>query len=225
MALFEKGGKRVQQKAKFGTKVGLRTKAARSSARKAARDLCQKRTNRVDVVIGEPEADAEADADAETEAESEAEAEPESEPVPVPKLSEREGMGLLKLDQETIRAYVIVAFATRFQEPAEEDWKSIIAILISEGVPMDARTIRQIFKNCQAGNTSAKQKSGAGRKRILQPENEGLAAAAVALNNGISPALATDICNQHNERTQGEDYEPVCRNTLMGAIDEYNVPI
>jgi hypothetical protein len=201
---FGPGGKSVKKKAGSGTKP--RTKAERGAARRAARDLSRKGTIRVDDVAREPEAEAE-----------------EPEPVPVPTLSEREGMGLLKLDQEMVRNYVIVAYATRFQEPAEEDWKSIIAILISEGVPTSARTIRQIFKNCQAGNTSAKQKSGAGRKRKLEPDNVGLAAAARALNGGISPKFATEICNEANRISQGEDYEPVCRNTLMDAIDQYNL--
>jgi predicted component of type VI protein secretion system len=158
---------------------------ARRSARRAV-DPTRNVTNRVDVAR---EAEAAPDAEAEAEA--------------VPALSEREKKGLLKVTQEMVRSYVIVAFVSRFQEPAEEDWKRIVAVLVSEGVPMDPRTIRQIFKNCQAGNTSSKQKSGAGRKRKLEPDNVGLAAATRVVDGGISPKSAKHICNEANRGLVG----------------------
>jgi hypothetical protein len=150
--------------------------AERGAAIRAARELSRKGTTRVDVA-------------------REPESEPEPERVPT-LLSDREDMGLLKLDQDMVRNYVIVAYASRFQEPAEEDWKSIIAILISEGVPTSARTIRQIFKNCQAGNTSAKQKSGAGRKRKLEPGNVGRAAV-----QNSPPRFVTKLTELRKEKT------------------------
>jgi hypothetical protein len=131
-----------------------------------------------------------------------------------PKLSERASMGLLQIDEEQMRSYVISVYAIRFHEPAEDLWSGIIGTLLGEHIPMAARTIREIFKNCQNGDTSCKRKPGGGRKRILNPDNEGLAAAAgiLALNGGgsVSPALATEVCNQHNESTLPEkDYKSV----------------
>jgi hypothetical protein len=117
-----------------------------------------------------------------------------------PKLSERASMGLLQIDEEQMRSYVIGVYAIRFHEPTEDLWSGIIGALLGEHIPMTARTIREIFKNCQNGDTSCKRKPGGGRKRILNPDNEGLAAGILALNGGVSPALATEVCNQHNER-------------------------
>jgi hypothetical protein len=124
----------VETKANSGTKPRAKTKADRRAAALAARRAAD--LNRVDVAREpEPEPDR---VDVVTDVAREPDPEPElseresmgildvareSKPVPVPKLSEQEGMGLLKLDQEAIRTYIIVAYATRFNEPVEEDWK------------------------------------------------------------------------------------------------------
>jgi hypothetical protein len=118
-------------------------------------------------------------------------------------------MGLLHIDEEQMRSYVVGIYAIRFHEPAEVLWSGIIGTLLGEHIPMTAKTI-----------TSCKRKSGGGRKRILNPDNEGLSAGILALNGGVSPALATEICNQHNKRTLPEkDYKSVTRNTFLDTID------
>jgi hypothetical protein len=81
-----------------------------------------------------------------------------------PKLSERASMGLLQIDEEQMRSYVIGVYAIRFHEPAEDLWSGIIGTLLGEHIPMAAKTIREIFKNCQNGDTSCKRKPGGGRK-------------------------------------------------------------
>jgi hypothetical protein len=78
--------------------------------------------------------------------------EPGPEPEPIPSEREqRESMGLpvFDLDQEALRSYIIVAYASRFNTPAEEHWSGIIFVLIGEGIPMTAKTIHQIFRECQ----------------------------------------------------------------------------
>jgi len=57
-------------------------------------------------------------------------------------------------------------------------------------------------------------------KRKLPPDNPGLVAAAVAINNGISQRLAVDYCNQTNKRLNVECPE-IGRTQLMETIRAY----
>jgi hypothetical protein len=106
-----------------------------------------------------------------------------------PKRSERASMVLPHIDEEHMRTYVLICvYATRFNEPAEEDWYDIISTLLDERIPMKAKTIRQIFRKCQESDTSFKRKSGGGSVGIgsessNEPDNEGLAYAAGILDS------------------------------------------
>jgi hypothetical protein len=57
--------------------------------------------------------------------------------------------------------------------------------------------MRRVFKSLQDGDVQAtEQQAGTGRKQKLTADNEGLIAAAAALNGGTSPRMALEICNR-----------------------------
>lgn len=89
---------------------------------------------------------------------------------------------------------------------------------------MDPRSVKAVFQKCLDGDANPTlQAKGAGRPRKLKLDNPGLVAAALALNIGANPVMATAICNAVNGR---EGYEPICRNTLISTLKEYtNVDI
>jgi hypothetical protein len=91
-----------------------------------------------------------------------------------PKRSERASMVLPHIDEEHMRTYVLICvYATRFNEPAEEDWYDIISTLLDERIPMKAKTIRQIFRVWAV----------VGSESSNEPDNEGLAYAAGILDS------------------------------------------
>ena len=124
----------------------------------------------------------------------------------------------------------LIAYQERFEEPIENEWNEHVKMLQSE-VGGEASTIRRVWKEAAAGNISCvTHKKGAGRPKKLDKSNEGLKAAAFALNTGVPPTLATTICNEVNERAlrqQGVTDEDellassVCRNTLMRTIKSF----
>jgi len=136
-----------------------------------------------------------------------------------PKMSERESLGLLPLTEDQIRTYVNVAYISRYAEPSEEDWPSIFTVLETE-VPVSRKTLRSLFVSLQKGVIKTKRLGGTGPKAKLEADNPGLCAAALALNGGISPNVATNICNQTNHRLRPEYYEreKVCKNTMMNSL-------
>lgn len=138
-----------------------------------------------------------------------------------PLMSQRSDVGLLEISEAQIRTYIQVAFIKRFEEPAKEDWPSIITTLSGE-VAIHKSTIYNIFLTCMAGKDATKRQVGSGRKRKLRPEDIGLSAATFALNSGLSPSMAVYICNETNKRHKGEgNYETITRPTLLATLKEY----
>ena len=146
-------------------------------------------------------------------------------PTDLPKLSTRESHGLIPLTEQMIRCKIIVDYALRYREPSKEAWPSIIKDLAAE-LPTGSseETIRQLFTELSQGEVRIDRREGSGRKRKLGPDNPGLAAAALALNSGVSWQMATDICNQTNKRLStnpDEEVLTVSRSTLTETIKRY----
>ena len=112
--------------------------------------------------------------------------------------------------------YCFVAFVQRYNKPDESEWGPITQILANE-VAVDVRTVKGIFQHAKSGNKEPwKQANGKGRHRKLEVDNKGLLAGALALNTGVSPEMATAICNETNE------YNPkICRNTFLQTLADY----
>ena len=130
-------------------------------------------------------------------------------------MAEAEAAGFQVCSQEQLRTYCVVAYRRRFEEPDEVEWAGHCAQLSKE-TGMNKQTIREVFRKCRDGvKEPEKQKEGAGRPRKLPSDNPGLVAAAIALNSGQSPNMATELCNRENESMGVR----VCRNTLMATLE------
>jgi hypothetical protein len=135
-----------------------------------------------------------------------------------PTMQERIDAGFRACNQTEARTYIYLAYVNRFKEPATPEWADIIPILAKE-TGMDPRSIKAVFQKCLDGNANpALQAKGSGRPCKLRSDNPGLVAAALALNIGASPVMATAICNAVNDH---EGYASICRNTLIRTLKEY----
>jgi len=136
-------------------------------------------------------------------------------------IEERKELGMVFATQEEVRVAIKVAYVLEYNEPDESEWGSI-ATNLNARWGIRRRTVKEVFQRLRDGNANAtKQKTGAGRPRKLKSDNEGLIAAAAALNNGTPPSLAVYICNSVNKRTYPSEYEDnlkICRNTLMATL-------
>lgn len=131
--------------------------------------------------------------------------------------ADRKALGEHVLSQEELRTYVVVAYVKRFKEPDESSWGEI-AETLSKEIGLNQRTTRSVLNRCHQHHANpAKQKPGAGRPKKLEKNNKGLLAAIVALNGGVPPNIATEICNAENAGTG----VIVSRNTLMATIRDY----
>ena len=82
---------------------------------------------------------------------------------------------------------------------------------------MSVQTMRRVFTKLRNGNhNAAKRQKGSGRKMKLSADNEGLVAAAAALNAGTPIPMAVEICNSRNAVEL-----KVCRNTLLSSLKKY----
>jgi hypothetical protein len=137
-------------------------------------------------------------------------------------MKERKAAGIRVCNQTQVRTYIVVAFTLRFHEPDESDWSGMITSL-SEETGMNKGSIKKVFQKCRSGDPNPElQAEGAGRHRKLQKDNPGLIAAALALNIGAPPKLATQICNDINKASGIK----VCRNTLIDTLKYFtNVDI
>jgi hypothetical protein len=134
-------------------------------------------------------------------------------------MKERADSGLVVISQEEKRIYIKVAYAIRYEEPEPCEWSQIAGDLMRETC-MRRETIIEIFNKCQSGVPHPEQQTqGCGRPVKLERDNKGLIAAAVAINIGVPPAQATEICNMHNAMESPSI--TVCRNTLMSTIQRY----
>jgi hypothetical protein len=138
----------------------------------------------------------------------------------VPLLMSREDRkenGRLWASEEELRIYLKVVYIYEFEEPAENEWCSILTKVghrLGNGA-IRRRTMRDIFKSLQNGKLTTKRKAGSGRKMKLAANNEGLIAAAASLNGGTSPKVALEICNLKNPG------KPICLNTLKATLKGY----
>ena len=130
------------------------------------------------------------------------------------KVAERAGRGLIAMSTEQTRAYIAGAYVYRYQMPAEEEWKEHIVEMAKE-IGCDARLVRSVWTvvvDTYDFDVATRALPRSGRPTKLPPTNVGLIAAAGALNNGVSPAQATHICNTYNERNGC--HVTICKNTL-----------
>jgi len=132
-------------------------------------------------------------------------------------MKEREEMGHYVVDYKQMRTYVIVAYANRWSEPDEEEWGGLARILSAE-IGMNTESIKRVFRDCRDRKPNiTSNKPGAGRPKKLERDNPGLIAAAIALNTGQSPAMATEVCNAQNK----DSGVSVCKNTLLSTLADY----
>jgi hypothetical protein len=129
---------------------------------------------------------------------------------------EKQNHGFLTCTEEAVRMYCFVAFVQRYNMPDESEWGSISKILAKE-VSVCVRTVTAVFERERSGHKESwKQAQGKGRHRKLQADNNGLLAGALALNTGVSPEMATTICNETNN-----DNPKVCRKTFLETLSDY----
>jgi hypothetical protein len=121
-----------------------------------------------------------------------------------------------------VRIAVKLLYIVEFNEPAEEEWASIITILQSR-LGLWRKTMQSLFEKCRDRiNNPEKVEEGRGIERKLDRKNEGLIAGAAALNNLVSPTMATYICNEVNRKKYPNDHDKqVCRNTLLDTLKSY----
>ena len=137
-------------------------------------------------------------------------------------MSMRKEHGFILVSEEHIRTYVTVAYVLRFNEPLQEEWNGIAAVLARE-LECDKRTVLTVFERIyEEGDAEAgiKAVERSGRPRKLPPNNPGLAAAGMALNSNLSVSIATEICNKTNEKA---GIEPVSSDTVIRNLREYTV--
>lgn len=134
--------------------------------------------------------------------------------------------GKIPISEEQLRIYCFICYQYRFDEPEENDWGSCASTIYKE-VGCSVNTVKRVFKEVRDGNLdkALKRKEGSGAKRKLACDNPGLVAAAMALNVGVPPSLATEICNANNVTAGLVDAKglplTVCRNTLMDTLYAY----
>ena len=113
---------------------------------------------------------------------------------------ELEEEGLEKLTEIEIRAAIKVAYLVEFRRPPEEEWSDkdggIVGVLRYR-LGVDPRTVKSVLTNIENGG-SIERKKGSGRKLKLEKDNAGLRCAAIAMNGGMGPGPATDLCNLIN---------------------------
>lgn len=110
-------------------------------------------------------------------------------------VKERLDAGLLVVDRQQVRAKIVVDYVLRYDEPDEADWPLCAAQLARE-TGLHPTAIVAVFKKCRDGDLAVRPNKKTGP--VLEADNPGLIAAAIALNSGMTPAMATIICNQRN---------------------------
>jgi hypothetical protein len=121
--------------------------------------------------------------------------------LPKVKLSERVSHGLLPVSEEQRRTYVYVAYVLKYKQPSDPEELVAISSEIANDVQMNTTVVHKMICHAQTEAESIiKCKPGSGPKFKLSLENEGLTAAALALNCGTTPRLAAEICNAVNQK-------------------------
>lgn len=136
-------------------------------------------------------------------------------------ISEALSEGEVPIHHKQWRTFYLICYQTLFNELDESDWPSIIKQITSE-VGGSPRVIRRVFEGARRGDLSIlKQKPGAGWPHKLSADNKGLLSAAMALNVGVAPSLATEICNSVNEKERGNTELNIHRDTLLNTLRGY----
>ena len=138
-----------------------------------------------------------------------------------PSRSEADALGKIHINEEQFRIYYLICYQCRFDEPAEGDWPECVATIQSE-VGGTKETITRVctFRDAATGDPYCyERKAGTGAKRKLERDNPGLTAAALAMNVGVPPTLAVEICNSVNNNNNIDI--SVCRNTLISTLRAY----
>ena len=133
-------------------------------------------------------------------------------------MRQQEDEGKLAIHPSDYRAYYLICYQVRFDEPEKSEWPRLIKQIQSE-VGGEATTIRNVFENARTGKFVQGNKKGAGPPRKLAKDNVGLLTAAMAINVGVPVTLAASICNATNKRA-GMD-TTICRQTLIDTLKTY----
>ena len=136
-------------------------------------------------------------------------------------MEERESFGLNNISHEELWVAIKVTYVREFDSPPVDDWGPLVTILRTR-LGVSRRVIEWVFQGCHDGVANPeKMQKGGGHKHKLAEDNEGLIAGAAALNESISPTMATEICNAVNETTYPNKDLKICRNTFMATLKAY----
>ena len=107
--------------------------------------------------------------------------------------------GGIPIQEEYLRIYCLLCYQCRFEEPDESEWGTIAGTIRSE-IGCSVNTVKRVFREPRDGKleNALKRKPGSGAPRKISADNPGLIAAAMALNVGVPPSLATETCNANN---------------------------
>lgn len=140
-----------------------------------------------------------------------------------------ETFGFEPPNEQEIRNFIKVIYFYEFNCPPKEEWKEeggIIPYLYHRY--SIHRDVTERVLNLVSEGKEITRKGGSGRKHKLDADNEGLCMAIMAINLGMSPAMATCICNTTNRDSHkdmpADEFKKrfqICRNTLMSNIRKY----
>lgn len=140
-----------------------------------------------------------------------------------------ESFGFNPPNEQEIRTFIKVLWFYEFNCPTKEEWRGDGGIMphLRDKYGIDPRVTANALEKISEGE-EATRKEGSGRKHKLQDDNDGFINAIMAINCGMSPAMATCICNSTNRENNKDmpdaDFKKefqVCRNTLMNNIYHY----
>ena len=126
------------------------------------------------------------------------------------------------LTDKNRRIYLATAFVYRYKEPARSDWEPYVKELVKE-VQCDRRTVISLWEDIVETKDieyAVEAEARSGRPPKLSPDNPGLMAAAAAINMGVSPQQATELCNAVNDQRM-EKPVTICRNTMVRTLKKY----
>ena len=126
------------------------------------------------------------------------------------------------LTDKNRRIYIAMAFVYRYKEPERREWEPHVKELVKE-IQCDRRTVLTVWEDLLETmdvEDAADAVPRSGRPPKLSPDNPGLIAAAAAINMGVSPQQATELCNAVNDQRM-EKPVTICRNTMVRTLKKY----
>jgi transposase len=140
---------------------------------------------------------------------------------------ELEQEGLKALTEKEVRAAIKVTYLVEFRRPPKEVWSDRdggIVGTIHRRLGIDRRTIVTQLERIENGE-GIERKPGSGRPYKLDKDNKGLRCAAIAMNAGMGPGMATDLCNavnrEDNPSMSDDEFKKkvqVVTNTLLSNL-------